>query len=237
MDIRVRSSFHDFILKEKRDFDWLVKNQYSSAAQDADRRWIQELRSFQQNEEAKLLSRLNSKGMQVGTWGDPKVREWVPIFGVYPGYYDPQSFISYQIGPSKIVDSGGFVYKVFFEFENPSRDLTPETYLDFSNQLRDAGFEGDSKIPVLNAWARFFYNDIIVHAPTKEAVLIAEKVGLRIFGSKLSGYSRGVDVNNSYSSNQSLDWNNFLCRFDPSTLPLPVFKFFTGTLGNGNQIR
>jgi tetratricopeptide (TPR) repeat protein len=121
--------------------------------------------------------------------------------------YNPNQFVGYRCGGAgRIMDQDGICYKVFFEFDDAVRDLTPELYLQFAKELAKAGFNGDSKIGMGPGYTKFYYNNIIVHAPDPETARIAEQVGLHLFGSRLVHYAHGVDVLRPTPQ----DWHEFL---------------------------
>jgi hypothetical protein len=131
--------------------------------------------------------------------------------------------------PNINIISGGLDYKVFFEFANVDGDLTPAEFETYSALLADAGFEGDAKLltdPQLSGQSRFQYNDIIVHGHSIADGEIAERVGLSLFGTALTGYGRGLDVGPPYFSPVQ-DWHSFLCavRGDTSSLPLTATQY------------
>jgi tetratricopeptide (TPR) repeat protein len=142
--------------------------------------------------------------------------------------YNPNQFVGYRIGKQqRIPDQDGICYKVFFEFQDPIRDLSPELYLQFSRELAKAGFIGDSKIGMRPGYARFFYNNVIVHATDPDDAKKAERVGFSVFGSRLAHYARGVDVmQTSVNRFPSQDWHEFLSTSsDLSRLPDKAVSF------------
>ena len=175
----------------------------------------------------KIQNELAQQGPTASPWTNPQDRNLLAPFGMYPGFYDPQFYSSYQIGPVQMpwYRPQGYVYKVFFEFKSPQTDLTPERYEEFSERLKKAGFEGDSKIPMMAGWARFLWNDLIVHAPNAQSATIAERVGLSYFGSLLSSYSRGVDVMTQATGDKPMDWPDFLCAVGPDALPANIVGY------------
>jgi hypothetical protein len=231
MDLRVRLSLRDQILNQGHDFNWLMdSNRYPPADQAEDKIWTQAHGQRTQEEKNKILVSLKGEGINSSPWeipANPQATAELAKFGFYPGFYNPQFFSSYQVGPAAVpwFKPDGYVYKVFFEFTNPQQDLTPQRYNEFSRRLWVAGFHGDSKIPMLKGWIRFTWNNIIVHAPTTADALIAEQVGLNYFAPLLSSYSRGVDVANSLTGGQTTDWPDFLCTVDPRLLPSTVLQY------------
>jgi hypothetical protein len=139
-----------------------------------------------------------------------------PVKNITVAGYPINSFVGYKVGSSpRFFDSDGLCYKVFFEFRDVSADLTPELYMQFSSALSDAGFVGDSKICMQPGYVRFNYNNIIVHTMSPEMGKIAEQVGLKLFGSKLAHYARGLDVMQDQQDGRfsnPIDWHHFLGR-------------------------
>jgi hypothetical protein len=128
--------------------------------------------------------------------------------------YDINQFVGYKCGKvENFFDEDGLCYKVYFDFENPIRDLSPQLYLTFMEKLSQSGFKGDSKIAMTPGVNSLFYNNVVVHAGDPEQAKLAESVGLSVFGSKLAHYARGVDVkqtkNDDHWSN-AVDWHAFL---------------------------
>jgi hypothetical protein len=124
--------------------------------------------------------------------------------------YSPKFYVGYTNNhPTRFTDQNGICYKVFFEFKNPTTDLTPQAYVDFVKALSNAGFVGDSKVPLAPGAIRFHYNNVIVHAVSKANALLAEQFGTRYWGAKLENTGRGVDV---MHPPDNLDWHHFLCR-------------------------
>jgi hypothetical protein len=133
--------------------------------------------------------------------------------GVQISGYNINQFVGYRSGAGRFVDSDGICYKVFFDFVDAPRDLTPALYLEFVHALADAGFVGDSKVPMVAGWVRFNYNDIIVHAGSPDNARIAERVGLNLFNSRLAHHGRGLDIMQEKSGErwtQPIDWHHFL---------------------------
>jgi hypothetical protein len=232
MDLRVRPSLRAHVLVEQHDFSWFLSaDQYSAADRAADANWVQEQMARTQNEKDEILALLKAQGITTSPWSTPPDDQAVKAlaqFPFYPGFYNPRSFSSYEVNsPLPIWTKEGYVYKVFFEFQNPELDFTPERYHEFSRRLALAGFRGDSKIPLLDGWIRFTWNNVIVHAPSAQEAMIAEKVGLDFFGPYLTSYSRGVDVWNDLSGGKPMDWPTFLCTSDPQKLPQNIVQFLT----------
>jgi hypothetical protein len=98
--------------------------------------------------------------------------------------------------------------QIFFEFKNATTDLTPQAYIDFVEALSNAGFVGDSKIPLSPGSIRFHYNNVIVHAVSRAQALLAEQFGSRYWGGKLENIGRGVDVE---QGQRNYDWHHYLC--------------------------
>ena len=166
----------------------ITNAEYTGTQREADERWIQQFQAQESN--------------------------YKPIKNITVAGYPINSFVGYKVGNSgRFFDGDGFCYKVFFEFRDATADLTPELYMQFASALSDAGFVGDSKIGMQPGYARFNYNNVIVHTGSPEMGKIAEGVGLKIFGSKLAHYARGLDVlqnqqDGRFSDPQ--DWHHFL---------------------------
>jgi len=123
--------------------------------------------------------------------------------------YNPSQFVGYLNNhPTRFSDDNGICFKVFFEFKNPTTDLTPQAYVDFVEALSNAGFVGDSKVPLAPGAIRFHYNNVIVHAVSKANALLAEQFGIKYWGAKLENIGRGVDVE---QGPRNYDWHHFLC--------------------------
>jgi hypothetical protein len=110
--------------------------------------------------------------------------------------YDINQFVGYRCGKNNwnAYDDDGICYKVYFDFKDAARDLSPQLYFEFMQKLDKAGFIGDSKVSMTPGSIRFFYNNIIVHTGTPESAKLAEQIGLAFFGSRLEYYATGVDV-------------------------------------------
>jgi hypothetical protein len=127
--------------------------------------------------------------------------------------YGIQQFVGYRSGSGKFVDQDGMCYKVFFDFRDATRDLTPELYLQFVHALAKAGFVGDSKVAMTPGFVRFNYNDIIVHAGSPANARLAEQIGLSVLKPGLAHHGRGVDVMQSGDGTRwsdPIDWHHFL---------------------------
>jgi len=139
--------------------------------------------------------------------------------------YNPSQFVGYLNNhPTRFTDANGICYKVFFEFKNPTTDLTAQAYIDFVEALSNAGFVGDSKVPLAPGAIRFHYNNVIVHAVSKANALLAEQFGIKYWGAKLENTGRGVDVQ---QGGRDYDWHHFLCANggDLSGLPHEVLDY------------
>jgi hypothetical protein len=127
------------------------------------------------------------------------------------GGYKLCQFVGYAAGPlGHIYDDDGLTWKVFFEFGHYVDSLTVDSYVEFSRELAEAGVWADSKIEMAAGLERFQFNDVIVHAHSAQDAIAAEAIGLRLFGSALSGYSRGQDQR--VSPTVSYDWTQLLCN-------------------------
>lgn len=159
-----------------------------------DQEWAELMKGSTKEERSKVEAHLGIKRPSDSPWSsytDKSLGRLIEL-KFYPGFYFIDNFASYQVGSPKISwgKDRGYTFKVFFEFKNPQKDLTPNRYREFSRKLSEAGFEGDSKIPVLPGWIRFAWNNIIIHAPTIGYAKIAEKVGLDFFSGELLLLSR-----------------------------------------------
>ncbi|PWU18673.1 MAG: hypothetical protein C5B49_06805 [Bdellovibrio sp.] len=225
MTLRIRSDRRDEVLNTKKTFETIRDNEYPQSLRDVDNQWAEAHRKFQKEERAVLQKQVTGRD----PWEGEAHRDELEKFKYYPGFYDLQWFISYQVGPGHppYHNNDKFLYKSFFEFKNPIQDLTPELYRRFAEKLAANGFVGDTKVAVIFAWERHLFNSVIVHAPTTEQALIAEKTGLEVFGGKLSGYSRGVDVKDESFKNDDgeMDFHRYLCKIGTSNLPPAILRF------------
>ena len=226
---------------------------FTLAKQKADFEWASTHRAAMAFAEQTIASQMSDKGYKVSPYearfedgdrevyneesipGDPRepARMQLPkLYDIYPTFYPLADYVSYGMGPRDIVfekqanNAYSLVYKIWFEFKDYAKDLTPEAYLKFSEALHKAGFSGDSKLTLPMGWARYFYINIAVHAPTMKDAKIAESVGLTFFGDKLESYSRGVDYREPNKA--PISWPTFLCTHDVNTLPGPVLNFVNG---------
>jgi hypothetical protein len=143
--------------------------------------------------------------------------------------YNPNQFVGYLNNhPTGFADANGICYKVFFEFKNATTDLTPQAYVAFVEALSNAGFVGDSKVPLAPGSIRFHYNNIIVHATSRANALLAEQFGTKYWGDKLENIGRGVDV---MQPPRNYDWHHYLCasggdlsRFSRETLDYLYYR-------------
>ena len=166
-----------------------IKNEhYSSDKQDTDERWISA-------HQAALKSFRADAGLPLAV-----------------ANYPIEAFVGYKAGQQvRFFDQDGFCYKVFFDFTDAARDLTPELYLQFSRALAAAGFVGDSKIAMTPGFVRFNYNDVIVHTGSPEQAKLATRVGMQVFGSRVAHIARGVDVKQMNTAVRDVqDWHEFL---------------------------
>ncbi len=162
---------------------------YSSDRQDADERWVAAHQSAERS-------------------FHPEPNSLIAVAG-----YPIENFVGYRVGNARFFDRDGMCYKVFFDFNDPTRDLTPELYLQFTRALATAGFAGDSKIAMLPGFARLFYNDVIVHTGSPEQAKLAAKVGMEVFGSRVAHIARGVDVTQVVGgARDTKDWHEFLSQ-------------------------
>jgi tetratricopeptide (TPR) repeat protein len=169
----------------------IMQKYYSESDKAADERWIASHQSLER-------SFKNETNLNLAVAG-----------------YDIQQFVGYRSGSGRFYDNDGICYKVFFDFRDAQKDLTPELYLQFAQALAKAGFVGDSKVAMTPGWVRFNYNDIIVHAGTPANAQLAERVGLSMFKAPLAHHARGVDVMQSHqgsSWSDPIDWHNFLSK-------------------------
>lgn len=156
-----------------------------------------------------------------------------------PAAYSPEVYIGYRVGPSGPVgDDRGIDYKVFIDFADPVRTLTPEVYQEYIQKLAEAGFRGDSKIPSdphRPEQIRFQYNVMIVHSNSREDAIKAEQVTTAFFGKSIIHVSRGVDVlgrsntkTNIVGMRHRADWHHLLCMGRYSMLPDDLKDFVSG---------
>jgi tetratricopeptide (TPR) repeat protein len=167
----------------------IMQKHYFDSDKAADERWIASHQSLERSFKTEI---------------DPPVA--VAGYGI-------QQFVGYRSGSGRFYDKDGICYKVFFDFTDPTRDLTPELYLQFVRALAKAGFVGDSKVAMTPGFVRFNYNDIIVHAGSPANARLAERVGLNILKGRLAHRARGVDVMQSGDGahwSDPIDWHNFL---------------------------
>lgn len=149
-------------------------------------------------------------------------------------YYDPSDYAGFLVGKSKpkkdknllthpFIDHRGIGYKVFFQIKDFQTNLRAHEFQSFAKALADAGFQGDLKVQLQPGNMRFKFNNIVVHSASKNDSFLAEKVGLKFFAGKLSGISRGVDVDiDPHGKLEALDWSEFLCTRNLSELPQDV---------------
>jgi hypothetical protein len=187
----------------------LIKLNYSKQMQSDDLNWANEFRELQQ-----------SSSTNVGY--------------TLAAYYDPADYVGFLVGNNKpiknknllthpFIDSRGFGFKVFFQFKSVVRDLRVNEFRAFAKALADENFSGDLKVQLSLGTARFKFNNIVVHAASKEDGLIAERVGLKVFSEKLAAISRGVDVDTDKGGKTpALDWSEFLCTIGFESLPKDV---------------
>jgi hypothetical protein len=230
MNLRVRPSLRYLVLKDGHSYDWLVSDKnYSAIQKKNDQEWAAALQNLMRKQQFEIEAKIGVTNSSDSPWvfHSDKNLDRLSGYQFYPGFYSLDKFASYQVGSSHMLwgKDRGFTFKVFFEFKNPQIDLTRNLYKEFSKKLSEAGFEGDSKIPVLPGWIRFTWNNVIVHAPSAAAAKIAEKIGLDFFGDRLASYSRGVDVRDVLNPAEITDWPHFLCNQDPSTLPKDISDF------------
>jgi hypothetical protein len=230
MNLRIRPSLRSVVLKEGHNFDWLVSDRnYLKSQRTVDQEWVLKQQNSMMNERTRIETRLHILASGQSPWVSYQDTNLDRLNGYkfYPGFYPLAAFVSYQVGRPRMPwgKDRGFTFKVFFEFKNPQTDLTATLYREYSRKLSEAGFEGDSKIPVLPGWIRFTWNNIIVHATTLASAKTAESIGLNFFGKRLASYSRGVDVQSGLNSKEIIDWPHYLCSEDPSTLPADVSDF------------
>lgn len=229
MNLRVRSSFKLLILEQSHNFDWLLgEDQYSDHQKRIDSVWGHRLTAANFSEISKIERRIGVTQIDQSPWNhfsDQNLKKLNSI-AFYPGFYDPNEFVSFQIGPAQMPwwKDRGYNFKVFFEFKDPQSSLTPEIYRAFARRLSREGFQGDFKIPVISGWIRFNWNNVVVHATSLESARIAEKVGLQTFEGRLSSYSRGIDFRQPEDF-KVYDWPSFLCLKDPALLPADIYKF------------
>lgn len=182
----IRPQFRDQILFHKPDtYQTIMTRQYSMEERASDVAWVKAL------QQAQLQFQSDAS--------------------VYPAGYPIQAFVGYKVGPNvPIHDQGGLDYKVFFEFADFQKTLSPSAYAGFARYLSQLGFQGDSKIPLQPGQARFQYNNLIVHAPSIPLAQCAEAAGIAYFGRQaIAHIARGVDVGLA-PGGKPTDWHHFL---------------------------
>ncbi len=166
--LRLKPKYRADILSKRMTLETIP---YSKEERAADEKWIH----AQQQQEKNFKP---AEGAQISVAG-----------------YDIDKYVGYKCGIGEIMKNcDGFCYKVFFDFKDATRDLSPQLYMQFVERLDKARFLGDSKVSMSPGSMRFFYNNVIVHTATPENAKLAEKIGLELFGSRLECYATGVDV-------------------------------------------
>lgn len=149
---------------------------------------------------------------------------------VQPSGYPLCGAVGYRLPmPAELYDATGAVeaWKVFFEFADDQLP-PPELMTAFTEQLQAKGFRGDWKMNATSQtpeMARLQYNNLIVHAWSPTDATYAEEVGLAVFGGRLAGRGRGLDVGTPPDARDATDWHHFLCEGDPAVLPEEALKF------------
>lgn len=206
----VRPAYRERVLSGSLDFAALLRAEYSSAQQSADKAWADAHRAAMK-ENAPVLEK---KGSIVRAAG-----------------YNPEYFVGYKMRRVKEANvaslEGGYQHKLYLEFDDPSAALTPQAYLAFSEALASAGYEGDSKVQLYPGTARFKFNNLVLHARTRADALTAERVALSFFAGKLAGHGRGLDVAVGPGDDDWLDWSQYLCFGDLTRLPPDARRFLS----------
>jgi hypothetical protein len=201
----VKPKYRESILRGRTEYSKIVNEEYSSELREVDRRWANGFREAA----AALKAKIGKVNRDTN---------------FYVANYPPEKFVGYHVGRPTDYDNEGLGRKVYLEFKSVIDDLTPARYLEFSEALRTAGFNGDSKVELAPGVARFQFNNIVIHAGSSEDAEIAEKVSRHYFSGKLASMGRGVDVKRN---GKGSDWSQFLCSQDTSTLPSSAFRYLT----------
>jgi hypothetical protein len=184
----------------------LLKQRYSAEQRTEDKRWSDEYRAAAQG------------------WGATKETPKLHL----ARYYDGNEYVGLYLAEGKptenknllthpFIDGRGIGFKVFLEFRDFQKDLRAGRFLRLAQELAQTGFRGDLKVQIAQGTARFKFNNIVVHAGSRDDAYLAEKVGVKFFAQALASIGRGVDVDvDRLGKNPALDWSDFLCmeRFD-----------------------
>lgn len=210
----IKPMFRPTMLTAPNTYDTIEKSNWNNGDQSMDKTWI----ASQQSAETTLGQTLYAQFLALYPTGtQQQYQRWVDAQNIVkPAGYPVQYFVGYFVGVSRnIENSQGIDYKVFFTFHNVDAELTPQVYQGFSQALLNAGFWGDSKIPVIPGQTFMQYNQIILHANTVALAELAEGVGRYYFGNNLIHMARGVDA-------AGTDWHDYILQNKGNISNLPA---------------
>lgn len=194
----------ELLATDTATYETLVAREYTAAQRVRDASWAQALRDA--------------------------AATFVPTVDVSRAGYDIHAYVGYRVGPPFGPDGDGLVYKVFFEFVDFERSLSPDRYAGFVSRLESAGFRGDSKIDLRPGQARFQYNNLIVHTSSIAMARCAEAVGLATFGDEVLHVARGIDAP---VDGRPTNWHQFLLtgRYDALSATVKDFVAYRTPIG------
>lgn len=229
----LRDVYRQAVLAGSETYASIEKARYTAEERASDQAWIEsqqraELLVCSQQSGAGGCKNICNAACAVCPLGDAPASSGATRPAMFVSGYGLCAFVGYAEGAGTggpLYDPAGVIldFKVFFEFGSDfAEQLSPDAFVEFSKRLAAAGFRGDAEIPSdpsLPGQVRFQYNNIIVHGHSPADAVIAEKIGLAMFGAVLAGHGRGLDVGTPPNASSPLDWHHFLCTGGFDGLP------------------
>lgn len=192
--------YRERVLSGKDDHESILAREYTAEKKELDRRWAERHRAWV-----------------------AKIRREKPALPYEPKSFPEDLHVGYKVGAAKARPDGFVFYKVYLEFKDFEKDLSPEGYAGFMKALAEAGYQGGSKIQLRPGVARFKFNNVVLHANSMADARLAEKVGLAHFAGALASTGRGLDID--LDEEGGLDWSQYLCIGDLTRLPRAALDF------------
>jgi hypothetical protein len=101
------------------------------------------------------------------------------------------SWVNYQINNG--TGSNSESHKAYLTFNDLVTDFSQAEFDTYLTALRDAGFQGQVKIAPTGSRATFSFDNIVAHGATEADAKLAEAVGRKTFGGKISETMTGQD--------------------------------------------
>lgn len=93
--------------------------------------------------------------------------------------------------------------KGYLTFKNPAEKLTPANVTAFMQRLKEAGYNGQVKVPVIASGLIFRFDNIVFHGDTDEDTEKALQIAREMFGEALLQTQKGVDGENAEGKHTS----------------------------------